>query len=408
MLTSYNGKNLSYDGVGNLTSDGKWGYTWEHGRQLSQMLSLSPLTAIAFTYNADGLRTTKNVGGTVYHYYYVGDQLTEMTWGSNKMAVIYDAIGPSALVYNGTPYYYIRNAQGDITGIVDANGGKVADYYYDAWGKPLTIQGAVTSTVGDLNPLRYRGYVYDQETGLYYLQSRYYNPSWGRFINADAYASTGQGIIGNNSFAYCGNNPIARIDETGQIWGITLGIMAIGGVIGAAIGAATSAITQYVLTGSVNWKSVGVSAATGFISGAIAASPLGLAGQRVAGAAIGGLSYFADCAVNDKKANAFELGMSVGLGVLSGQIGGAGANEHYKLTNLINSSQQVIAREARRSNTKYAAKAITSTVTYKSNTLSMAAWGTSMRFSAGCGISNGALTGFGQLKELISAAWDRG
>ena len=84
----------------------------------------------------------------------------------------------------------------------------------------------MAATLGAQNPLRYRGYVYDTETGLYYLQSRYYNPAWGRFINADAYASTGQGIIGNNMFAYCGNNPVIRHDPTGQ-FGLTATIFGI-------------------------------------------------------------------------------------------------------------------------------------------------------------------------------------
>ena len=74
---------------------------------------------------------------------------------------------------------------------------------------------SIASTLGVHNPLRYRGYVYDQETGLYYLQSRYYNPEWGRFISADTYVSTGQGLLGNNMFAYCGNNPVKMYDKTG-------------------------------------------------------------------------------------------------------------------------------------------------------------------------------------------------
>lgn len=71
------------------------------------------------------------------------------------------------------------------------------------------------AAIGALNPLRYRGYVYDTETGLYYLQSRYYDPEIGRFINADAFTSTGQGLLGNNMFAYCGNNPVVYEDDSG-------------------------------------------------------------------------------------------------------------------------------------------------------------------------------------------------
>ena len=83
-------------------------------------------------------------------------------------------------------------------------------------GKVLSIIGTMASTLGTYNPLRYRGYVYDQETGLYYLQSRYYNPTLGRFLTADAFASTGDGVMGNNMFAYCGNNPANRVDKSGE------------------------------------------------------------------------------------------------------------------------------------------------------------------------------------------------
>ena len=90
------------------------------------------------------------------------------------MHFVYDVLGPAAMIYNGTPYYYLRNAQGDIVGIVDTSGNTVVSYTYDAWGKLLTTTGTMASTLGAYNPLRYRGYVYDAETGLYYLTSRYY------------------------------------------------------------------------------------------------------------------------------------------------------------------------------------------------------------------------------------------
>ena len=102
--------------------------------------------------------------------------------------------------------------------IVDTQGEKVVEYLYDAWGRLLTTGGTKAADLGLHNALRYRGYVYDPELGLYYLQSRYYNPAMGRFINADAFTSTGQGILGNNMFAYCGNNPVVRKDSSGDAW----------------------------------------------------------------------------------------------------------------------------------------------------------------------------------------------
>lgn len=131
---------------------------------------------------------------------------------------IYDESGkPFALKYfedGGTyfeVYYYILNLQGDVVGLTDSTGNFVAQYTYDAWGNVLTA----TSTMAEINPLRYRGYYYDTETGFYYLQSRYYDPANHRFINADAYASTGQGILGTNMFIYCRNNPANKTDTSG-------------------------------------------------------------------------------------------------------------------------------------------------------------------------------------------------
>ncbi len=220
LLTSIDGQSLTADEIGNLLSDGTWTYTWQHGRQLAGM-SKSGQT-IAYGYDSDGKRITKTVNGTAYNYHYLGDQLVELTWGGNKLHFTYDSAGPLSVNYNGTEYFYVKNAQGDVTGLVNASGTRVVTYTYDAWGNLLTTTGSMATTLGAQNPLRYRGYVYDTETGLYYLQSRYYNPGWGRFINVDAYLSTGQGFNGHNMFAYCGNNPISRYDVGGMFWKETI------------------------------------------------------------------------------------------------------------------------------------------------------------------------------------------
>ena len=137
------------------------------------------------------------------------------------MDFVYDESGkPFALNYstNGgssfTTYYYVLNLQGDVVKLIDQDGAVAAAYAYDAWGNILSSSGSMT----EKNPLRYRGYYYDSETGFYYLQSRYYDPTNHRFINADSYASTGQGFVGTNMFAYCNNNPVNREDLTGQFW----------------------------------------------------------------------------------------------------------------------------------------------------------------------------------------------
>ena len=127
------------------------------------------------------------------------------------VAVDYSTDGGSTF----TTYYYLRNAQNDIVKLIDSSGTTVVEYIYDSWGKLLSVTGTLANTVGADQPFRYRGYVYDEETEWYYLRSRYYDPNTGRFISADVLLSTGQGVIGHNSFAYCNNNPIIMIDSEG-------------------------------------------------------------------------------------------------------------------------------------------------------------------------------------------------
>ena len=173
------------------------------------------------TYDVNGLRTKREGGGKTYSYTYNGSLLSRMTVGDDTLTFFYDASGnPLSLIHNGTTYYYATNLQGDVVAILNASGTAVVTYTYDAWGKLLTTDGTMASTLGALNPLRYRGYVYDTETGLYYLQSRYYDPEVGRFINADAYATTGIGLVGNNAFAYCNNNPVNLKDYRGYLPGV--------------------------------------------------------------------------------------------------------------------------------------------------------------------------------------------
>ena len=168
------------------------------------------------TYNADGLRTQRTDGYTTYSYYYTGDKLTYMTVGDDVLRFGYDANGaPMCVQWNNSRYFYVTNPQGDVVALVSINGIPVVEYTYDAWGNILTITGTRANNLGKLNPLRYRGYIYDAETELYYLQSRYYDPQVSRFLNADNLISTGQGLLGNNMFAYCLNNPVCRKDIPG-------------------------------------------------------------------------------------------------------------------------------------------------------------------------------------------------
>ena len=230
-LTNLNGQTVTYDAIGNPLQyrDGMT-FSWKYGRTLEYLYSEN--YNIFYRQNADGIRVQKHVtdnadSTTESHYYdYNGTMLVCESWGDNTVWYMYDESGsPIGLTYNGTEYYYLKNLQGDITGIADANGSIVAEYTYNAWGKLLSITDADgndissnTAHIGTINPLRYRGYYYDNETGLYYVTSRYYDPEVGRWINADGYISTGQGIAGTNMFAYCGNNPANRDDPTGELW----------------------------------------------------------------------------------------------------------------------------------------------------------------------------------------------
>ena len=128
-------------------------------------------------------------------------------------------------------YTFVHNLQGDILGLFDRNQDLVVEYRYDPWGKVLdTICGqgygaedrAEYEELAKLNPFRYRGYLYDDETGLYYLRTRYYNPTWGRFVNEDSLLNAG-GLFAHNMFAYCKNNPVIYIDDAGEKGGINLG-----------------------------------------------------------------------------------------------------------------------------------------------------------------------------------------
>ena len=189
--------------------------TWEHGRQLSSLQTAD--NSVSYKYDSNGMRTQKDVDGTKTYYYYDNDKnLIGLTKGNYTLLFYYDLDGNvTSFKYNGTMYYYIKNLQGDVVKIINQSGTECLSYVYDAWGNTKSASG--NPILRELNPFRYRSYVYDEETGLYYLQSRYYDPQTGRFINADDTAfigATGTALSGN-IFAYCENNPINKVDNYG-------------------------------------------------------------------------------------------------------------------------------------------------------------------------------------------------
>lgn len=226
-LASFAGKSIVYDAIGNPTSYDGWTYTWIAGRKLSKM-SMTGKT-VEFAYDANGLRIQKKVtdGATVTttDYSMHGKLLMhlkqEVSGVESNICFSYDAHSrPSMIRYNESFYTYVLNLQGDIVAIVDANGLEVVQYKYDAWGRLVSTSGSLATTLGKLNPFRYKGYVYDEETACYYLKNRYYSPDFCRFLNEDSILS--QGLLAQNTFGYCMNNPVSYSDPSGTQTGTVL------------------------------------------------------------------------------------------------------------------------------------------------------------------------------------------
>ena len=276
------------------------------------------------------MRTKKvktNASGTVtdtYLYVYNGSQLSQMTKNGQTLNFFYDGAGrPAYFTYGSATYYYVTNLQGDVIAILDSTGTVVVNYHYDAYGVLLQTGGTMATTLGTLNPLTYRGYVYDHETGLYYLQSRYYNPVIKRFISADGQiAGIGGDVNGYDLYEYCFNNPVNMSDSAGN-WpnwakklvaavvvvaavavvaavtvatagaGSAIAAVAVGAakgaatglLMGAATGAAGGAIGHRIATGS--WEGAGEAALNGMANGALSGAISG----AITGGIKGGVSY---------------------------------------------------------------------------------------------------------------------
>ena len=217
-LTKVNGSNISYDANGNpLTYRDGMSFEWENGRTLKNINTSDK--AIQMSYDSNGMRTQKTVDGVKTNYYYDSNKnLIALVKDNDTLLFYYDSDGSAtSFSYNGTMYFYVKNLQGDVIRIIDLAGTEVASYVYDSWGNIKDTKG--DTTVRELNPIRYRGYVYDTETSLYYLQSRYYDPFTGRFVNADdtAFVGTTGTALSGNIFAYCENNAVNYIDNNGNL-----------------------------------------------------------------------------------------------------------------------------------------------------------------------------------------------
>ena len=262
LLTSYDGQTITYDAIGNpLTYRDGMTMTWRYGRQLAT-LNKEGLSA-TFIYNSEGYRISKTVNGNTTEFF-LGADGTILAEKKNGVTIkyLFDASGTRiGMEVGGMCYFYDFNAQGDVVAL-RSSGAIVATYKYDAWGNVIS---ATNSTVANFNSFLYRGYYYDAETGLYYLNSRYYDPVVGRFVNADdidVLEIDQDHLSENNLFAYCLNDPINMTDDTGHIawW------------IGAAIGGALFDTAAYLIGCAVTgkkatWAGVGKAALVGAVTG---------------------------------------------------------------------------------------------------------------------------------------------
>ena len=283
---------ITYDAIGNpINYYNGFTFSWT-GRQLTGATKGS--SAYTFEYNADGLRTSKTVKGVKHNYYYSGTRLIAESWGEHLLVFTYDASGaPLGMRYRSSSYqantwdsyWYEKNLHGDIVAIYDNNGTKLLSYKYDAWGMTATTyqNGGNNILAVYENPLRYRGYYYDRDLGMYYLGSRYYDYKVGRFISPDTpdvLTVTPMSLTDKNLYAYCDNNPVMRVDYDGEFWH----------VIGGALIGISSQFVSDLITSSIegelsfsNWSSYVGAAIGGAVSALV---PGGVVLSDVIGAAV--------------------------------------------------------------------------------------------------------------------------
>ena len=336
-LTSYKGESIVYDAIGNPTTYRGWGMTWQ-GRQLTKAVKDKTVT---FTYDSEGIRTSKSDGTNTTKYLLNGTQILAQTTNGKTLCFFYDQQGNRVGMADSSNhfYYYIYNVQGDVIALADASTGKlVVTYTYDAWGKLVKLEDTTANSVGTQNPFRYRGYYYDTETSLYYLQTRYYDPEVGRFINADAFASTDiSGVLSANMFAYCENRPTIGSDPTGEWVHIA---------IGAAVGVASLYISD-VLFNLANGESFASSLTktsslsdycVAAASGALSATGIGAIGSSIVNASISGTAYMVNEYANGRNPDVVQMGKTMLESGVSALIGGKGA-DGKKLTGIYKTSK---------------------------------------------------------------------
>jgi RHS repeat-associated protein len=378
--------NIVYDNQGNPTSITNFlfnGTKYNHanlswdGRQLTniKVYSSSDTTTktgeIWYNYNDQGIRVSKKIdyngNGYIdekYEYSLSGDLLISETVSSfinynwvedYQIIYIYDydgsLIGFNLYENSNTySYLYIKNIQGDITKIIEPDGTVVVEYFYDAYGKIVRIDGSLKTTIGEYNSFGYRSYKYDSEINMYYLNSRYYNPEIGRFINADGLLGEIGNIQSTNMYAYCANNPVMYLDPSGFIsetWKniiigsaviltlvvltcVSAGTLTAGGaaMLGALLGTSAGGLTGVLAAATVG--SI-MAAAIGGIAGGVVASDSGddfwngfsqgFKMGSITGAIAGGLGAFMSPGVSSARLMQGFLNGSISAGITAFQTG---------------------------------------------------------------------------------------
>lgn len=221
-LTSYDNNQITYDTIGNITQYKNYTYEWINGRELNRIINSSNNSIISYKYNHKGKRIGKTINNNETKYYLEDNRIIFEEKNNNLIYYLYDLDGIVGLQYNNQKYYYEKNALNDIIGIVDSLGNRIVKYKYDVWGKILSIKdnndNEITndSHIGIINPFRYRSYYYDEESGMYYLGKRYYNPEINRFISPDTILGANQDVNSNNLYLYVSNNPVNNTDYDGN------------------------------------------------------------------------------------------------------------------------------------------------------------------------------------------------
>ena len=309
-LVSYNGESVAYNVLSNPTSYRGNAIEWQYGNRLTKYGTTT------FAYDGAGRRVSK---GNISFTYDSNGRLIKQ---SNGLEFIYDNSGVIGLKYNNAQYFYRRDCQGNIIALIDSSGNVVVEYKYDAWGNhEAEVASEEYVTLANLNPFRYRGYYYDSETGLYFLQTRYYDPEVGRFISRDSieYADP-ETICGLNLYAYCGNNPVMNVDPSGEFFLTFLLCCLIGGTVaGAIVGGASAA-----LNGENIWDGIWKGALTGLMLG----TSVVLIGAGLTAPLAG--TIWASIAIGAGVGSAFALGVNINSQLQNGGFGSFNIGEMFR------------------------------------------------------------------------------